>query len=134
MATDIDSNVLALAASGVYAQERVSGLSTGRLKRWFQKGTGAQAGKVRIKPQVRRQISFGQLNLMQNWSLQEPKDIIFCRNVIIYFDRQSKINLVDRFANSLKSGGYLFLGHSESLYTISDRFELIGKTIYRKVK
>jgi len=134
LATDIDSNVLTRASSGIYAMERVNGLSSSQLKRWFQRGTGMQSGKVRLKPEVRKQIKFGQLNLMQNWTLDAPKDVIFCRNVIIYFDKDSKIRLIDRFADNLKPGGYLFIGHSESLYKLTDRFELLGKTVYRKVK
>ena len=134
MATDIDSNVLSLAANGIYTMEQVNGISQERLRRWFQRGKGIQTGKVRLKPIVRDQIKFGQLNLMDEWEMEGPMDIIFCRNVIIYFDKQSKIKLIERFADSLKKGGYLFIGHSESLYSISDRFELIGKTIYRKVK
>lgn len=134
LATDIDSNVLARAANGVYAMERVNGISKQRLKCWFQKGSGAQSGKVRLKPEVKRQIEFGLLNLMQNWSLYAPKDVIFCRNVIIYFDKDSKIRLIDRYADYLKPRGYLFIGHSESLYKITDRFELIEQTIYRKLR
>ncbi|MBA1446250.1 MAG: protein-glutamate O-methyltransferase [Chromatiales bacterium] len=134
LATDIDSNVLARAASGVYPMERVNGLDKARLRRWFQKGKGEHGGKARLKPEVCRLIEFGQLNLMQQWSIDSPKDVIFCRNVIIYFDKESKIKLIERYADNLKVGGYLFIGHSESLFKLTDRFELIGKTIYRKVK
>jgi chemotaxis protein methyltransferase CheR len=133
LATDIDSNVLAKAADGVYDIERVNGLSNHRLRKWFMKGTGKHAGKVRTKPDLRRQITFGQLNLMQNWQLDAPKDVIFCRNVIIYFDKEAKTRLIERFAENLKPEGFLFIGHSESLYKITDRFELIGQTIYRKI-
>ncbi|RDH86955.1 MAG: chemotaxis protein CheR [endosymbiont of Seepiophila jonesi] len=134
LATDIDSNVLARAASGVYPMERVNGLDKARLRRWFQKGKGELGGKARLKPEVRRLVEFGQLNLMQQWSIDSPKDVIFCRNVIIYFDKESKIKLIDRYADNLKVGGYLFIGHPESLFKLTDRFELIGQTIYRKVK
>ncbi len=132
-ATDIDSNVLQRAATGIYAHERVNGIEQARLKRWFLKGTGRQAGQVRVKQELKRYIEFRQLNLMQAWR-EEPKDIIFCRNVIIYFDKESKKRLVERYAETLKPGGFLFIGHSESLYKVTDRFELIGKTIYRKVR
>ncbi len=134
LATDIDSNVLARAASGVYPMERVNGLDNARLRQWFQKGKGEHGGKVRLKPEVRRLVEFGQLNLMQKWSIDSPKDVIFCRNVIIYFDKESKVKLIERYADNLKVGGYLFIGHSESLFKLTDRFELIGQTIYRKVK
>lgn len=132
-ATDIDSNVLSKAASGVYGIERVTGIDRARLKRWFLKGKGGQDGQVRVKPELRQQIAFRQLNLMQPWR-EEPKDIIFCRNVIIYFDKESKKQLVERYAETLKPGGFLFIGHSESLFKVSDRFELIGNTIYRRVR
>jgi chemotaxis protein methyltransferase CheR len=132
LATDIDSNVLATAAGGVYSQERVSGIDNARLRRWFLRGKGRNAGSVRVKPEVRRHVRFGQLNLMQAWQLEHPLDVIFCRNVIIYFGKEDKIRLVDRYADTLRPGGYLFIGHSESLFQISDRFELIGNTIYRK--
>ncbi|NNJ92969.1 MAG: protein-glutamate O-methyltransferase [Gammaproteobacteria bacterium] len=132
-ATDLDSNVVAKANRGVYSMSRVEGMSKKRLKRWFFKGAGKQQGLVKVKPELNQMIEFGQLNLIDNWS-QEPQDVIFCRNVIIYFNKETKAKLVDQYANSLKPGGYLFIGHSESLYKVTDRFELIGNTIYRKIK
>ncbi|MGD2119139.1 MAG: protein-glutamate O-methyltransferase [Chromatiales bacterium] len=132
-ATDLDSNVVATASRGVYAMSRVDGIASNRLRRWFLKGKNTQLGQVRVKPELQKLIGFGQLNLMDNWKV-EPQDVIFCRNVIIYFDKETKTRLVEQYANSLKPGGYLFIGHSESLYKITDRFELIGNTIYRKVK
>jgi chemotaxis protein methyltransferase CheR len=132
-ATDIDSNVVATAAAGVYREDRVEGLPKARLRRWFLRGRGSQEGMVRVKPALRERIEFGLLNLMKTWR-QEPMDIIFCRNVIIYFDKDSKKRLVERFADVIKPGGYLFIGHSESLFKVTDRFELIGKTIYRRVR
>lgn len=132
-ATDIDSNVVDTAARGIYRADRVEGLPRERLRRWFLKGTGRQQGYVRVKPELRERIQFGLLNLMQDWR-QEPQDIVFCRNVIIYFDKESKQRLAERFADTIKPGGYLFIGHSESLFQVTDRFELIGKTIYRRVR
>lgn len=132
LATDIDSNVLNTAASGVYALERIKGIPKARLKRWFLRGKGNSAGFARLKEEARRYIEFGQLNLMESWQHDALKDIIFCRNVIIYFDKESKANLVDRYADSLVDGGYLFIGHSESLFKVSERFELVGNTIYKK--
>jgi chemotaxis protein methyltransferase CheR len=132
LASDIDSHVLAQAAAGVYAISRVEGLPAHRLRAGFQRGRGANAGKARVKPLLRSGIDFRQINLMQPLDV-EPQDIIFCRNVIIYFDRDSKRRLVERFADILAPGGYLFIGHSESLFKVTDRFELIGNTIYRRV-
>jgi chemotaxis protein methyltransferase CheR len=133
LATDIDSNVLRTAATGVYSLDRLKGMSPARLKRWFQRGTGSKEGLARVKPPLRELIQFGQLNLMEEWQMEEPLDIIFCRNVTIYFDKETKTRLIEKCARNLKDGGFLFIGHSESLYKISDRFELIGNTIYRKV-
>lgn len=132
-ATDLDSNVLATASNGIYAMSRVEGMTKSRLKQWFYRGKGGKQGMVKVKPELNRMISFAQLNLMDNWRV-EQQDVIFCRNVIIYFDKETKTKLVNKYADSLKAGGYLFIGHSESLYKITDRFELIGNTVYRKVK
>ncbi|MDQ7017415.1 MAG: CheR family methyltransferase [Gammaproteobacteria bacterium] len=133
-ATDVDSNVLATAESGVYLYDHLNGMSKQCLRTWFQRGMGSNADKVRVKSIVRSMIDFHELNLVGNWSVSDKKDVIFCRNVIIYFDKKFKKRLVDKYADVLKVGGYLFIGHSESLFNITDRFELIGKTIYRKVK
>jgi len=133
-ATDVDSNVLAKAQSGVYLQSSLNGVSKQCLRTWFQRGTGVNSDKVRVKSIARSMIDFHELNLAGRWTVPDVKDIIFCRNVIIYFDKNFKKKLVDQYADVLKVGGYLFIGHSESLFNITDRFELIGKTIYRKVK
>jgi len=132
LATDIDSNVLQKAASAVYPADRVNGLPKQRLKRWFLKGKGNHAGMVRLKPEVKQIIRFDQLNLMERWALDEPMDVVFCRNVIIYFDKPTKRRLVERYADAMKPDSYLFIGHSESLFKLTDRFELVGNTIYRR--
>ena len=132
LASDIDSNVLAQAKAGVYPVNRVEALPGPRLKAFFQRGRGAQEGRVRVKDSLRNLVAFEQINLMEPLSV-ERQDIIFCRNVIIYFDKETKQRLVERFADHLVDGGYLFIGHSESLYRVTDRFRLIGHTIYQKV-
>jgi chemotaxis protein methyltransferase CheR len=132
LATDIDSNVLATACQGVYSADRVSGISPQRLRRWFRKGVGANAGLVRVVPELQELITFRQLNLMDAWPMRGPFDVIFCRNVVIYFDKATQKALFDRFATLLDTHGCLFVGHSESLFKLTDRFELLGKTIYRK--
>ncbi|HEB95357.1 MAG TPA: chemotaxis protein CheR [Sedimenticola thiotaurini] len=132
LATDIDTSVLERAAAAVYPVERVKGIPMTRLKRWFLRGRNTRSGMVRPKPEIRRLVRFEQLNLMQPWSLEEPMDVIFCRNVIIYFDKETKRRLVDRYADSLHPHGYLFIGHSESLFKLTDRFQLIGNTVYRR--
>lgn len=132
LATDLDTNVLATAAEGIYALERVTSIGEQRLKRWFQKGVGVQSRKARARADLRRIIHFKQLNLMQDWPMQGVFDVIFCRNVLIYFDRDTKARLVNRYAGLLRQGGHLFIGHSESLHQIDVPFMLVGHTIYRK--
>ncbi len=133
LATDVDTNVLAQAARGVYPVDRVKAIPKSRLRAWFLRGKGQQQGYARLTQEVRTLIEFAQLNLMTDWLLDEPQDVIFCRNVIIYFGREAKIRLIERYADSLNPGGYLFIGHSESLFQLTNRFELVGNTIYRKI-
>jgi len=132
LATDIDSNVLEQAATGIYRNDRVTDMPINAVKENFKRGKGKQSGLVRAKSSLRKLIGFSQLNLMDAWSVP-TKDVIFCRNVIIYFDKETKKRLIDRYADTLRDGGYLFIGHSESLIGASDRFKLIRQTIYRKV-
>jgi chemotaxis protein methyltransferase CheR len=132
LATDLDSNVLRTAANGVYTEERVSGISPKRLRRWFMKGKGGNSGMVRVKNELRDLITFQQLNLMESWPIKGPFDIIFCRNVVIYFNKDTQRKLVSRYADMMTSDANLFLGHSESLFKVSDRFKLIGNTIYQR--
>lgn len=132
LATDIDSNVLATAQRGIYTAERVQGIAPARLHCWFLQGKGSQAGAVRVVPELQALISFRPLNLMQPWPVRGPFDVIFCRNVVIYFDKDTQRQLFDRFAHVLDPHGTLFVGHSESLFKVTERFELLGKTIYRR--
>ncbi len=131
VATDIDTQVLAKAATGVFTMEQVEKLSPERLRRFFLKGSGAQAGKVRIRPEVAAMVKFSQLNLLDlKWSLQEPFDAIFCRNVMIYFDRATQGKILQRFAPLMKPHGLLFAGHSENFSFASQTLRLRGHTIY----
>lgn len=132
LATDIDTQVLAKAEAGVYPLERVSGLSAERLKRFFLRGKGPQAGYVRLRPELRRLISFKPLNLLaDSWSLKGPFDAVFCRNVMIYFDKPTQGQILSRFVPLLKPSGLLFAGHSENLSFVTRDFSLIGKTVYQ---
>ena len=131
LATDIDSNVLKTASEAIYDEARVADLDRNMLRRYFKKGSGANAGKVKVNAALREMIQFKQLNLLHDWPISEKMDFIFCRNVVIYFDKETKAKLVDRFANQLVNNGTLFMGHSESLYKSTERFSLLGKTIYR---
>lgn len=132
LATDLDSNVVAQGKEGIYTLERIQGLSQQRMQRWFRKGKGVNQGKIRVVPELREMITFRQLNLMHEWPMKEPFEIIFCRNVVIYFDKPTQKVLFDRFAGLLDPQGHLFVGHSESLFRVTDRFRLIGKTIYER--
>ncbi len=134
LATDLDSDVVSHAREGIYRAERVEGLSRERLRRWVRRGRGDKAHLVRMAPALREIITFKTLNLMESWPMRGPFDLIFCRNVVIYFSKETQRVLFDRFADYLPSGGHLFIGHSESLHRVSDRFRLLGQTIYRKVK
>lgn len=132
LATDLDTNVLQTAATGVYTNDRVDGLPSETIKKWFQKGKGNKAIKVKMKSDLREIISFKQLNLMNEWPFKHRFDFIFCRNVLIYFDRETKLRLAQRYAGLLANGSYLFIGHSESLHQLDTCFDLLGKTIYKK--
>ncbi len=134
LATDLDSAVLAAGAAGVYSAARFENMDTKRVGRYFEKGTGAQAGNYRAREELRNLITFKQLNLMSPWPMRGPFDAIFCRNVIIYFDKPTQRVLFDRMAKLQRPGDLLFLGHSETLYRVSTRYELVGRTIYRRLE
>lgn len=134
LATDLDSSVIARARTGIYDAARVQNIPEATLKQWFQRGTGENSGSVRVRPAIRDRVTFRQLNLMEPWPMRKPFDIIFCRNVVIYFDRETQRRLFDRFAEQLRPGGHLFVGHSETLHKVSDRFRLLGNTIYQRVE
>jgi chemotaxis protein methyltransferase CheR len=132
LATDIDTQVLQTAMGGVYSEKEAVGVPDALMRRWFMRGKGAHAGSVRASKELRDMIVFRQLNLLGAWSVKKPFDFIFCRNVVIYFDKDTQRKLFSRYADKLVPEGHLFIGHSESLYKVSERFKLIGQTIYRK--
>ncbi len=132
LAIDIDSNVLDKARTGIFPEERIDGISEERRRRWFRKGTGANAGLVRLDSEAASLVTFKQLNLLDAWPMSGLFDVVFCRNVVIYFDKPTQKTLFDRMADILVDRGYLFIGHSESLFKVSDRFKLIGRNTYRK--
>lgn len=134
LATDLDSNMVSRAKAGVYTLERVAGMSQQRLKRWVLRGKGDKSEQVKMSPELREIITFKQLNLMHEWPIKGPFDFIFCRNVVIYFDKPTQKILFNKYADLMESNGHLFIGHSESLFKVSDRFKLLGKTMYQKSK
>jgi len=131
IATDVDTSVLAKAEAGVYPIERIEKLPETVVKRFFLKGTGAQSGFVRVRPELRELIIFRPLNLLsRKWQIRGPLDAIFCRNVMIYFDKQTQLKILQRFAPLLRPDGLVFAGHSESFYHATHLFRLRGKTVY----
>ena len=132
LATDLDSNVVATAQAGIYPRERVEGLPKAVVSRWFNKGSGALEGKVKVKAELQELITFKQLNLMHSWPMKGPFDIIFCRNVVIYFNKETQRTLFSRYADYLDEKSFLIVGHSESLHGVTNQFRLLGKTIYQK--
>ena len=134
IASDIDTNVLETARKGVYGIDRVERLPRERVQRYFLKGTGAQQGLVRVRPELQQLIDFRRLNLLdKTWPIQGPFDIMFCRNVMIYFDKPTQYTILKRFFPLLKQDGLLFAGHSESFLHAADIFRSIGRTVYERV-
>ena len=132
MASDIDTKVLATAQRGVY-EAASRGLSPERLQRHFLRGKGDNAGFIRIKPELARMIEFRPFNLMsKSWSLGEPFDMIFCRNVMIYFDNPTQRTVLQQMHQVLRPQGLLYVGHSENFTDARDLFQLRGKTIYQR--
>ena len=131
--SDISTRVLEIAERGVYDSEKLAGISQELLRRHFQKGTRAWQGQFRIKEEIRQRIGFHQLNLLEaHYPFARPFDVIFCRNVMIYFDRPTQEALVGYLAERLVPGGYLMVGHSESLSGIKHALRLIQPAIYLK--
>ena len=133
LASDIDTKVLATAQRGVYEADS-RGLSAERLLRHFMRGKGGNAGFIRIKPELARRVEFRPFNLMSHsWSLGEPFDLIFCRNVMIYFDAATQRQVLQQMHSVLRPGGLLYVGHSENFTESRALFRLRGKTVYQRV-
>jgi len=133
LASDIDTKVLATASRGIYPAES-RGLSPERLRAHFLRGKGDNSGSIRVKPELARLIEFRPHNLMDtHWALGEAFDIVFCRNVMIYFDAPTQRRVLERIHAVMKPKGLLFVGHSENFTESKDLFRLRGKTIYERV-
>ncbi|OQW31951.1 MAG: hypothetical protein A4E20_02165 [Nitrospira sp. SG-bin2] len=133
LASDLSTRVLAKAASGVYDQDRFRDVPPDILRRHFLRGRGGRAGLYKVKPHLAAMIQFRRLNLMaERFPITTPLDLIFCRNVMIYFDRPTQQTLVNKFYGYLKPGGYLFIGHSESLQWVKHPFQTVVPTVYYK--
>lgn len=130
LATDLDTNVVAHAAAGLYDADRIENIPDTYRKRYVN----VRGGQAQMKDELRQLITFTNLNLLGDWPMSGPFDIIFCRNVVIYFDKPTQSRLFDRYAELLRPDGWLFIGHSESLLNVTDRFDLVGRTVYRRIK
>lgn len=132
IASDIDSKVLAKAKAGVYTLASISKIPIERQKQFFHKGKGANEGKVKVVDELRQMVQFKKLNLTdQSWDVKAPLDIIFCRNVMIYFDKPTQLNVLKRMVDMLKPTGLYMAGHSENFNMHTNLVRPVGKTIYR---
>ncbi|NVK24906.1 MAG: protein-glutamate O-methyltransferase CheR [Gammaproteobacteria bacterium] len=131
LATDLDTNVLSTAKAGIYQGDSVAGIDNELLQTYFLHD--AQGERYKAKDNLKKLITFKQLNLLEPWPMKGPFDVIFCRNVVIYFDLVTKNKLFERYAQMLRPDGYLILGHSETLSRDVSAFKALGGTIYQKV-
>jgi chemotaxis protein methyltransferase CheR len=134
IATDLSREILKIAAAGIYPQERIRSLPFPLWRKYFLRGEKNWAGYVRVKDSLKKYISFERLNLMEAFSFAEPLDCIFCRNVMIYFDKPTQVALLERFYHHLTPGGVILIGHSESLAGIQHPFRYVKPAIFRKEK
>jgi chemotaxis protein methyltransferase CheR len=133
MASDIDSKVLATAANGVYKAESLKGVSASQTQAYFMRGKGSNHGMVRVKPELKQLIEFLIVNLIKDdWPFRDVFDVVFCRNVMIYFDAQTQRRVLERIHRVMKPGGVLFVGHAENFSDSRDLFVLKGKTAYER--
>ena len=133
LASDISTRMLAKAATGQYSHEKINSLSSDLVRRHFLLGKGNHRELVKIKPHIANMAVFRRINLMDDrYPIKSLLDVIFCRNVMIYFDRETQAKVLARLFRYLKPGGYLFIGHSETMQGISDAFHYVAPTIYRK--
>ena len=132
LATDIDSNVLATGKTGVYEYRRIENIKEDFKHKYFKRGCGENGSNIRVNSELSKLITFKQLNLLHEWPIKGPFDVIFCRNVIIYFDKPTQQELFARYYDLLAPGGLLMLGHSENLGGYQQHFDHVGRTIFRK--
>ncbi len=133
VASDIDTNVLATAARGVYTEDRAAKLDPRRLRAYFLRGTGKQAGYVKVRPELQALVSFTRVNLLDaRLDVEGPFDVMFCRNVMIYFDKPTQHAILKKFVPLLRPQGLLFAGHSESFLHAADLFRSLGRTVYER--
>lgn len=131
LASDLDTNVLDKARQGLYPLDRTAKIPEDLLRKYFIQGSGTQAGFARVRPELQTMLSFRKINLLDPiWPMRGPFDAIFCRNVMIYFDKPTQHNILQKFVPLLAEDGVLFAGHSESFHHAADLFKLRHKTVY----
>ncbi len=131
VATDIDTEALSKAKMGIYPLKQVLEVGEERARRFFLRGSGDRVGLARIRPEVAKLVDFRQLNLhAPRWDISGPFDVIFCRNIMIYFDKPSQTQILKRFVSYIKPDGLLITGHSENFTYLTDDFKLRGQTVY----
>jgi len=133
LASDISTVVLAKARNAIYTEDRVDTIPLQMKKKYLMRSRDKSRGLVRIMPALREMVSFRRLNFMEEFGLNEHMDIIFCRNVIIYFDKPTQERLLNKFCAQLVRGGYLFLGHSETISGLNVPLTAVASTVYRKL-
>lgn len=134
LATDLDSNVLTKAKRATYSRVQFDHLPPRLIDRLPRNAISVSDDDMVLNEEVRKLIAFKQLNFMSSWPMKEKFDAIMCRNVMIYFDEETKKNLVHRFDKNLKVGGYLYTGHAESLLGLLDNYKMVGRTVYQKME
>ncbi|MBI5626344.1 MAG: chemotaxis protein CheR [Nitrosomonadales bacterium] len=135
IASDLDTNVLQTARTGRYKLESVARISALQIDKFFVRGKGEDAGFVQVRPELRKMISFQRINLLDaTWPIREQLDAIFCRNVMIYFDKDTQLKILKKFAPLLRGDGLLFAGHSENFHHADAWFKLRGHTVYQRTE
>jgi chemotaxis protein methyltransferase CheR len=133
LATDLDTATLEVAKAGIYPKSSLETVPAGLRERFFEVPRGPASANLQVSRPVQSLIMFKPLNLIKPWPTGMSFDVIFCRNVTIYFDAKTKESIINRFHSILKDGGWLYVGHSESLHSHTHQFKLCGRTIYRKI-
>jgi chemotaxis protein methyltransferase CheR len=132
LASDVDTGVLDTARAGIYPLSRLEQVPLDIKRRWFRRGKGPNTGLARVRPELQQLFEFRQINLLdRDWSIREPFDVIFCRNVMIYFDKPTQRKLIERMLDVLHPDGLFFAGHSESFFHLGDLIAPVGRTVYR---
>ena len=135
LATDISTKVLNQAASAVYAMDSIKNLTVDMKKKYFLRSKDRQSAQVRVKPEVRKHVSFARLNFMDDdFGFRDIIQIIFCRNVLIYFDKPTQEAVIRKFLDFLEPGGFLFLGHSETIFGMNLPLKNVSPTVFQRVE